>query len=135
MYSYIATSVIQAVFFTREQGDTYSIRCSFLTGGDASGCVYVLLSGEVGVKNITGSIDRNSSGVSLVVANIGCYSEVLAYANTSDALPVIIRESIITEEVCSITGGEYNIMVSSHDAGILLSQQNNWMEILFSTSS
>lgn len=105
---FVATSVILAVFITKERDDTYSIQCSFLTGSDACECVYVLVSGEEGVENITGTIKRNSTGVSIVVANIGCYREVLAYANTTDALPV--RESIITEELCTVgvLGGEYN---------------------------
>ena len=50
----------------------YFIQCSYLSGSDVSGCVYVLVSGEEGVENVTGFIERDSNGVTLEVANIGC---------------------------------------------------------------
>ena len=80
----------------------YSIQCSYLSGSDVSGCVYVLVSREEGVENVTGFIERDSNGVTLEVVNIGCYSEVLAYDNTTinEILPV--RTSIITSDTCLI---------------------------------
>ena len=83
----------------------YSIQCSYLSGSDVSGCVYVLVSREEGVENVTGFIERDSNGVTLEVANIGCYSEVLAYDNTTinEILPV--RTSINTNDTCLITTG------------------------------
>ena len=36
----------------------YFIQCSYLSGSDVSGCVYVLVSGEEGVENVTGFIER-----------------------------------------------------------------------------
>ena len=96
---------MQSVVFTRVEEDTHSIQCNYLSGSDISGCVYVLVSREEGVENVAGFIERDSNGVPLEVANIGCYSEVLAYENTTidDILPV--RTSIITSDTCPITTG------------------------------
>ena len=80
----------------------YSIQCSYLSGSDVSGCVYILVSREEGVENVTGFIERDSNGVTLEVANIGCYSEVLAYA-INEILPV--RTCINTRDTCPITTG------------------------------
>ena len=83
-----------------------SIQCSYLSGSDVIGCVYVLVSRVEGVENVTGFIERDSNGVTLEVANIGCYSEVLAYENTTinEILPV--RTSINTNETCPIVTGK-----------------------------
>ena len=81
----------------------YLIQCSYLSGSDVSGCVYVLVSGEEGVENVTGFIERDSNGVTLEVANIGCYREVLAYDNI-ESLPVITDISHII--LCLVTTGK-----------------------------
>jgi hypothetical protein len=107
VFFFVVTSDVQRVLFTREQGDSYSIQCSYLNGSVASGCVYILVSGIEGVVNITGSMNRNdSSGVLLLIPNIGCYSEVVVFTiNVTDALP--IRESInATDMECSTLTGE-----------------------------
>ena len=75
----VVTTDVQGVNFTRVDENIYFIQCSYLNGSDVCGCVYVLVSGEEGVENVTGFIERDSNGVTLEVANIGCYSEVLAY--------------------------------------------------------
>ena len=104
MLHFVATSEVQAVTFTRERDNTYFIQCSYLNGSDAGGCVYVLVSRVEGVENITGSIDRDTSGESIVVANLGCYSEVLAYVNITGGLPT--RASVNIDMECSITSGK-----------------------------
>ena len=56
------------------------------------------MSGEEGVENVTGFIERDSNGVTLEVANIGSYSEVLAYDKYSiESLPV---RTNISNEAC-----------------------------------
>ena len=40
---------------------TYSIKCSYISGSDARGCVFILVGGVEGVTNITGIINRTSS--------------------------------------------------------------------------
>ena len=66
------------------------------------------MSGEEGVENVTGFIERDSNGVTLEVANIGCYIEVLAYDNSTGSLPVRtdISQIDITNEMCPIVSGE-----------------------------
>ena len=88
--------------------DIYSIQCSYLSGSDVNGCVYVLVSSEEGVENVTGFIERDSNGVTLEVANIGCYCEVLAYDNNTINQVQPVRTSI-TDETCLITTG--NIII------------------------
>ena len=68
------------------------------------------MSREEGVENVTGSIERDSNGVTLEVANIGCYSEVLAYDDTAinEILPV--RTRIITNDTCPITTSKQLIL-------------------------
>ena len=97
-YDIVVTTDVQGVVFTTV-GDAYSIQCSYLNGSDVSGCVYVLVSREEGVENVTGFIERDSSGVILEVASIGCYSEVLAYDNNARSLAVK-ASIIITSAIC-----------------------------------
>ena len=61
------------------------------------------MSGVEGVENVMGFIERDSNGVTLEVADIGCYSEVLAYDDTTinEILPV--KTSIINSDMCPIT--------------------------------
>ena len=103
----IVTTDVQGVVFARVDEDAYSIQCGYLSGSDVSGCVYVLVSMEEGVENVTGFIERDSNGVTLEVANIGCYSEVLAYDRTTinEILPV--RTSINTSVMCPIVTGKH----------------------------
>ena len=102
---FIVTTDVQEVNFTIIVGDTYSIQCGYLNGSNVSGCVYILVSRVEGVENVTGFIERDSDGVTLEVANIGCYSEVLAYENTTNEI-IPVRTNIITSEVCPITVGK-----------------------------
>ena len=98
---------MQEIIFTRIHVDIYSIQCSYLSGSDISGCVYILVSREEGVENVTDFIERDFN-VYIEVANIGCYSEVLAYDNTTIGEILPVRTSI-TEEACLITtGSTYN---------------------------
>ena len=94
---------MQEITFTRIHVDIYSIQCSYLSGSDISGCVYILVSREEGVENVTDFIQRDSN-VYIEVANIGCYSEVLAYDNTTIGEILPVRTSII-DEACLITTG------------------------------
>ena len=60
------------------------------------------------MENVTGFIERDSNGVTLEVANIGCYSEVLAYEVTTRSqyqLAPENRESI-SSELCPISTDE-----------------------------
>ena len=100
----VVTTDVQGVNFTRVDENIYFIQCSYLSGSDVSGCVYVLVSGEEGVENVTGFIERDSNGVTLEVANIGCYSEVLAYDNSTGSIPV--KTNIPLTETCSSIGGK-----------------------------
>ena len=52
------------------------------------------------MENVTGFIERDSNGATLEVANIGCYSEVLAYDDSIESLPV--RGNISIEACPSI---------------------------------
>ncbi len=95
-----------AVEFTRVQGNTYSIQCIYPNGSNASGCVYILVSGEEGVQNGTGAIEGGDA-TRILVPDIGCYSEVLAFGLPSGNTSKLAARAIITtDKVCSVnTGG------------------------------
>ena len=97
-----ATTDVQSVTISRDQGDIYSIQCSYVTGSDAIGCVYILVSNKTNVNNFTGTLERTRMLVE--ISNIGCYLEVLAYDlerdNTTGTLP--IRENINSSETCNV---------------------------------
>ena len=105
---FLVTTDVQGVVFTRVlEEDTFSIQCSYLSGSNVSGCVYILVSREEGVENVTGFIERDVNGVTLEVANIGCYSEVLAYDNATTTIEILrVRTSINTNDTCPITTGK-----------------------------
>ena len=96
----IVTSDVQGVVFTQVGVDTYTIRCSYLSGSTVSGCAYILVSTQSRLEDVTGFIERDSQGVSIMIDNLGCYSEVMAHDNTTGSLPV--RASILTNETCHI---------------------------------
>ena len=89
---------MQGVSICQVDTTHYSIQCSYLSGSDVNGCVYVLMSVEEGVENVTGFIERDRNRV---VANIGSFSEVLAYDNTTNEI-VPVKTSI-TSDICPIT--------------------------------
>ena len=101
----LVTTNVQDIDISKKE-DTYFIQCIYLSGSDVSGCVYILMSGKEGVKNVTGFIERDSNG--LEVANIGCYSEVLAHENITDVLPV---SKIINTIIDTCTNGKQFIIV------------------------
>ena len=103
MYLHSATSDVQSVSICQVDSIQYSIQCGYLNGSDVSGCVYILVSGEEGVENVTGFIERDSTGVTLEVANIGSYSEVLAYDDSIESLPITTN---ISNGTCPATSGE-----------------------------
>ena len=57
----VVTTDVQSVSVNKENDTTYSIKCSYISGSDARGCVFILVGGVEGVANITGIINRTSS--------------------------------------------------------------------------
>ncbi len=93
------TTDVERVSLCLEENTTYSIQCSYISGSNARGCVFILVGGVEGVANITGIINRTSSeGVRIEVPNISNYRKMLAFDlesdNTTGTLPV--RGSIKT---------------------------------------
>ncbi len=93
------------------ENTTYSIQCSFISGSNAHGCVFILVSGVEGVANITGIINRTSSeGVRIEIPNIGNYREMLAFDlesdNTTGTLPL---RGNITFDMCPTSKSSYII--------------------------
>ena len=113
VFIYLVTSDVQGISIFQVNTTHYSIQCSYLSGSDVSGCVYVLVSREEGVENVTGFIERGSNGVTLEVANIGSYSEVLAHDNTTISEILPIRTSINTSDMCLITTGNTIMFIAS----------------------
>ena len=66
------------------------------------------MSGEEGVENVTGFIERDSNGVTLEVANIDCYIKVLTYAVTTRNQYQLVPEDRASNisELCSSSTGE-----------------------------
>lgn len=89
---------------------TFSIQCSYLNGSDASGCVYVLVSGEEGVESVRGTIDRsNSAGEAIQLSSILDFDIVLAFdleeGNTISTVPISVTIRAATStSVCPTAG-------------------------------
>ena len=84
---------------TESVNGRYSIQCIYLPESTAKGCVYTLVSGMNGTENVTGYIDRESLAVILAV-DIGCYSEVSAYINSTGVRDLAVQAPIVTTEEC-----------------------------------
>jgi hypothetical protein len=92
----VVTTDVQDVTICRVNTTTYIISCVYLSGSDASGCNYTLMSEE---GNIAGSIDRsNSEGKTIVVAG----SELLLQAYASDLILDNTTNNLVVTR--SITG-------------------------------
>ncbi len=77
------TTDVEEVSFRLVENTTYSIQCSYISGSNARGCVFILVGGVDGVANITGIINRTSSeGVRIEVPNIGNYRPLTSRATT-----------------------------------------------------
>ncbi len=92
------------------ENTTYFIQCVYISGSNACGCVFILVSGVEGLANITGIINRTSSeGVRIEVPNIGSFREVLAFDlesdNTTDILPL---RGNIKFDMCPTSKSSYN---------------------------
>jgi hypothetical protein len=99
-YSIPVTTDLQDVTICQVNTTTYIISCVFLSGSDASGCNYTLMSEE---GSITGSIERsNSEGETIVVAGTAAGSELLLQAYASDLILDDTTGSLVI--VSSITG-------------------------------
>ena len=92
-YKLLFTTDVQNVRICQvEDSNSYLIQCGYVTGSDARGCSYCLLSDSQAKLN--GTIDRSNSGGAGF--DINSYSELLAYDweidNTTGTLSV--REDI-----------------------------------------
>ena len=101
----VVTTDVQSVTVSRLERDTYSIQCNYITGSDAIGCVYTLVSNKKEVSDLSGTLKRTSLGGMVVeIPNVGCYREVLAYDlerdNTTGTLP--IRGEVNFSEPCDV---------------------------------
>ena len=76
----IVTTDVQNVSICQITDSTFSIMCTYLSGSDARGCVYTLVSG---VDNIAGSIERGQS-VEVTVTDVQPYIDLLAHDWESD---------------------------------------------------
>ena len=73
------TTDVQTVFLCLVDDLKYSIRCVYLNNSDARGCVYTLVSGEEGVRNVIGTIERgDTDGDTLHPLNITDFTTLLA---------------------------------------------------------
>ena len=64
------------------------------------------------MENVTGFIERGSNGVTLEVANIGCYSEVLAYDDSIESLPVTTKLNV-SNETCPSVGEQLPLNINA----------------------
>ena len=68
--------------------NNYSIQCDYLPGSDAKGCVYVLQSGQEGVENVTGTIERGSEyGATVQLLDVSVFDSLLAFDWELDGSP------------------------------------------------
>ena len=70
---------MQGVSICQVDTTHYSIQCSYLSGSDVmSGCVYILVSVEEGVENVTGFINEDDSG-EVIIDDIHDFNELIAF--------------------------------------------------------
>ena len=104
--SIIATGSVQDVSICQVTATNYSIQCIYLNGSEVDGCGYTLV-GRTG--NRTGYIERsNSEGVIVDLTDI---TEILAFANVTDAITVSKDIDIGSVEMCPpsiTTTGRHN---------------------------
>ena len=77
--SIIVTTDVQGISICRVEGNTYSIRCSYLSGSDADECGYILVSGMDGMENVTGRIETDEREEVLKDLEISSFSELLGF--------------------------------------------------------
>jgi hypothetical protein len=93
LFTFVVTTDVQDVTICQVNTTTYIISCVFLSGSDASGCNYTLMSEE---GSITGSIERsNSGGETIVVAGTAAGSELLLQAYASDLVLDNTTQSLV----------------------------------------
>ena len=100
-----AATNVQGIVVCQVNDSTYSIQCTYLSGRNASGCVYILVSEEERVGNITGTIEGfNSEGGVIGVGDILTYNRILAYdledGTVIGTLPLVVPISTISIPPC-----------------------------------
>ena len=101
LFSIVVTAYVQEISICRVEEDTYSIRCSYLSGSDADGCGYILVSGMDGVENTTGCIQMAEVEV-LIDLEISSFSELLGFDLDSRG------DLFVTSAVTNITSCDSN---------------------------
>jgi hypothetical protein len=112
VFFHTVTADVQDVTICQVNIATYIISCVFLSGSDASGCNYTLMSEE---GSITGSIERsNSEGETIVVAGTAAGSELILQAYAHDlTLDNTTSGLVITRSIARWTRSE--IMLYWHN--------------------
>ena len=102
MSSSVTTDVQDVSICQVEGTNNYSIKCSYVEGSDARGCVVSIMV----LRNVTTTARSNSEGVTVELVNVTHYNEVVVYDWESDGtfgtLAVRIN-STSTITVCPVT--------------------------------
>ena len=99
---------MQNVSICQLNATTYTIQCTYLNGSDSRGCVFVLVSREEEVEDITGTIPRsNRDGVAIELSDIMDFNVVLAFdleeGNAISTVPLSVTIGAATS-VCPTAG-------------------------------
>lgn len=98
-----------AVHFTRIEGITYTVQCSYLNGSSASRCLFVLVSRVDWVRDVFGTIE-GADKVVVFLRNAGCYEEILAYDLAGDNVSAAARTNITTNKTCPMNTGSHCLL-------------------------
>lgn len=98
---------MQNVSICQVEGNTFTIQCSYLSGSDANGCFYILVSGVDGMENVTGRIERGNSGEETLAESPGVI-ELLAFDWEADGTigDINVTRTAGNIEPCHIVAGK-----------------------------
>ena len=107
-FLFVATTDVQNVSICQLNTTTYTIQCIYLNGSDSRGCVFILVSREEEVEDITGTIPRsNHNGVAIELSDIMDFNVVLAFdleeGNAISTVPLSVTIRAATS-VCPTAG-------------------------------
>lgn len=126
---YSVTTDVQLVVAKTTNKYMYMIKCLFINGSDARGCMVVLVSNDSGIGNVSHSFIKNSTSAQLTQGQlilsqpVSCYHQIFGFDievdNTTSDVAIEGNLTVLHSTICSKTKGCTSSQLSFNNTFLL----------------